>query len=241
MRHRALVLGLIAVTTFCAASGQSEADKEREAQEKAVKAAAKEYLVTFAEPSPETQQSWGMTDFHIFGWGSRSYVLGGAVDSGEINRIDGTGSYELVLKFWCSGTSLSGEPLKLKRTLHLRASTPDNGRNWQIENAEFRDDQPLEFLDQLLPWLFVTFVVVPVVVGIGLVLTGAWNAVDRAGCFIAPVFGLVVPWFVYAAPLFLPAYSAYEFFDSWVFAGICFIVSVAVTVGIAKGISKAFN
>lgn len=238
MRHRALVLlGLVAVTTFCAASGKSEADKATEGQKEAVKFEAKKFLGTFAVPGPETQQAWGMTDFHAIGWGGVfPDVFNYAVDNSEINRIDEAAPYELVIQFWCKGTSPSGEPLKLRRTLYLKASTPDNGASWQIESPEFRNDQPLTFLRQLCWWLLCTFVILPVIIGIGLGLFSAGSALSNVGCFLAPILGWGASWLLFGATLLLPPVFAYSFFDSWVFTGICLIASVAVTRAIAKAL-----
>jgi hypothetical protein len=220
---------------LCLAACQSGREEEAEAEKEAVKLEAKRFLVTFAVPSSETEQLWGMKDFTAIGWGGIFHnVLETAVESAEINRIGGTRSYELVVRFWSKGTSLSGEPLKLRRTLYLKASTPDGGASWQIESPEFRNDEPLTFLRQLSWWLLCTFVILPVLFGVGLLLFSAMLGLEKAGCFLSSFAGWGALILVYGAPLFLPAIFAYSFFDSWVFSGICLLLSLPLMRAIAN-------
>ena len=145
---------------------------------------------------------------------------------------DSDDARSVVLQLWCTGKSLTGEPLKLRRTLHLKALTDDNGATWRIESPEFRNDQPLTFGRQLLWWLFGTFVVLPVTVFIGL---GFWSASEKVGC-LSGLFNWVAGFCVLVAPAAMPAMFADAFFDSIVFTGICLVLGILTAIGIYKGL-----
>lgn len=216
------IFGLVAAAAACLSACQPDSRKQ------AIQAEATKFLAAFAAPNPETQQTWGMSEFYIIGMGPDW-----AVQNAEINPAVGAEqAYELAIQLWCKGKSLTGEPLKLRRTLHLRALTDDNEATWRIESPEFRDDQPLTFLRQLLWWLFGTFVVLPMIFCIGL---GMMSAASKAGC-LSGVLNWGAALGVFVAPALLPAAFANAFLDSVVFTVICLVVSILITIGIYKAL-----
>jgi hypothetical protein len=230
-RHLLVGLGLVALAAFWMSACQSEIDKQAEASKQAaIKAEAKIFLATFSVPGPETEQIWRMKEFRIIAWG-----LDYAVDNdAEINGVVGQDKYALAIPLWCKGKSLEGEPLKLRRTLHLKAVSDDKGATWRIESPEFRDDKPLTFLRQLLTWLFWTFVVLPVMFFTGLLLM---YTADHVG-FLGGLFNFGAFFGVLVFPLLLPAVFAWAFFDSVVFTVICLLVSILVTIRIIAALPE---
>lgn len=199
-----------------------------DARTQAIQAAVTKFFETFSVPGPDTQPVWGMSEFRIIGMGANW-----AIAEAEITPIGGAeDACAVALQLWCKGKSLTGEPLKLRRTLHLKALTDDNGATWRIESPEFREDQPLTFLRQLLWWLFGTFVILPGVFMIGL---GLMSASDKVGC-LAGLFNWGAAFGVFVAPALMPAFFADAFLDSVVFTGICLVVSILITIGIYKAL-----
>ena len=193
-----------------------------------IQAAVTTFFEKFSVPSPDTQPVWDMSEFKIIGMG-----VSWAVTYAEISPIGGAeNACSVVLQLWCTGKSLTGEPLKLRRTLHLKALTDDNGATWRIESPEFRNDQPLTFGRQLLWWLFATFIVLPVIFFIGL---GMMSASDKVGC-LAGLFNWGATFGVLIAPAMLPALFADAFFASMVFTGICLVVGILIAIGIYKAL-----
>lgn len=223
--HTLLMSGILAAGVACVTACETDSRKQL------IQAEITKYLETFSAATPETQQVWGMSEFRIIGMGAAW-----ASTYAEINPVEGEpNAFAAALQLWCTGKSVSGEPLKLRRTLHLKAVTADNGATWRIENPEFRNDQPLTFGRQLLWWLFGTFVVLPIIFFIGLAM---WASQNKVGC-VGGLFNWAAPFLVLLAPLALPAYLAYSLFDSVVFTIICLVVSIPITIGIYKALPSA--
>ena len=223
-RVKGFFVALAAIAISCQSACQVTPARETE-----IKNEIKKYLGTLAVPGPEATKIWGMSEFRVIGLG-----LGYGVDRARINKVaDSPESYEADVRFWCVGTGLNGEPLKLRRTLHLKVLTED-GKTWRVEDPEFRNDRPLTLLRQILWWMLGALVGTPAVVSVGL---GAW-AVRREnpGCG----FGWLLDWVAFGgvivAPLLLPAALAIALLDSTVFAIVCFLVSIVITVGVYKSL-----
>ena len=220
--HKFIRLGLVIAVASCLCACETDTRKQ------AVQAETTKFLETFAVATAETQQVWGLSEFKIIGMGASW-----AVSYAEINpHGDDNNAYTVALQLWCTGTSLAGNAVKLRRTLNLKAVTDDNGATWRIENPQFRNDEPLTFWRQLAWWSFGTFVALPVIFFIGL---GMWATQDKVGC-LGGLFNWAAPFFVLLAPAALPAYLAYSLFDSVVFTIICLLVSIPLTIGIYKAL-----
>jgi hypothetical protein len=144
MKHFILfiALGLFVLLTGTACTAQQRLES--------AKNAAEDLLTKISVLNSETQQKWGMTEFHIFG---RINFLGAVYNQGEVKKTSETPeTYEVKIPMWAEGTSLNGEQLKLKRYLYVQVGAPDNTSTFAVQSYEFRDDQPLSFLEQFLLW-----------------------------------------------------------------------------------------
>jgi len=178
--------------------------------------AAEQFFIAFSVPSPETRGVWGMTDFHVFGRGALIIGLDGRPlhqvnESIVIHTASAPETYTVIIPFWCEGTRLNGEPVKLQRRLNL--TIVENGGVWTVQDYTFGYDAALSFWDQIGSWVFWSIVgpllaaafVVLIILGVS-----GTALLNLEGC--TKIFSIV---YVVLAVVTLPLVGYY----GWIFFG----------------------
>src|ERR1700682_50639 len=110
---------------------------------------AEEFLTSFSTLNHEAQAHWGMKSLNVFGrdW-LFSFIAAGDTDATKVS--DSPETYEVIIPFWCEGQSINGEKIKLQRNFYVKVVEMEDKAGWKVVGYEFRNDQPLTLLRQLL-------------------------------------------------------------------------------------------
>lgn len=147
-RPSILFVSALMVLTICTSCSWIESDKEKQQ----AMAKAEEFFREFSVPGPKTREVWGVTEFQVFG----RYGGAGSATAERLNNEDPTAqcvAYEVTIPFWCKGTSLRGDTLKLQRQLSVKVRKLDGDGGWEVAGYQFKQDQSLTLEHQVLAWL----------------------------------------------------------------------------------------
>jgi hypothetical protein len=137
-----------------------------------VSRAAAHYFKGSLDPTPESQELWGMSEYRVFGRpGVYNY------NTCVMTEIE-PGRAEVVFPVWVAGTRLSGEQGQWIRRVHVYVSYANayssKYDDFKLEQMSVEDVRPLTFLKQAWAWLFWSLLG-PTFLWMGLVLIGDIN------------------------------------------------------------------
>jgi hypothetical protein len=130
------------ILAFCLSCSASPSEIAKEQAEK--------FFEGFSVPDAQTRDRWGMTDFHVFGRDRLlDCIASGNSDAKKLS--DSPPAYEVVIPFWCEGDDMRGHETKLRRKF-IRVSE-SAGSQWMVQSFEFRNDQELALVRQILTFV----------------------------------------------------------------------------------------
>lgn len=148
-------LGFVCLVALVTASCETQPQVIE--QEESLKTAIAFYKA-LAEPTPQTEETMGMTEYRTYGYPAMVYggldLVQGVKKVQEYPR-----TYEVRIKFWCHGKDAAGKTVKLRRQLVVQLIRDKaSSTGWSVFRFRFDEDKPLSLLRQVLTWLLWMFV-----------------------------------------------------------------------------------
>ena len=218
MRKNILTVLLCMIILLIVSGCQNQDSAPPQEMTDAVKA-SDAWLSKFTSPGPEVENFWGLLSIKAI-WGP-SCPVSRISNSMQFQFLPALPphTYQTRYTCWIDGEALNGDSITISLDIVAIVTLAPDGREWQIQSYEFRNEKTLTFWDQLFTWLLWIYILP---IGILVILTTLFYNFGFGNIFSFKIIWNIARFIL--GILILP-------WVGWV-SFLCFNTQIAIAVGI---------